>query len=184
MPKFRLLIVVSSSSACVRIINMDKKIVIGFIIIVALILGGIVFVTARSAAPNPQLSVFAQCLKEKGAVFYGAYWCSHCQATKRMFGSAASDLPYVECSTPDGNGQTQICKDKKIAQYPTWRFADGSELTGQLSLAQLSTKTGCIVPGSPEAAQSDASNNSDAADTNSAVVPVETLLSSTSTVAI
>ena len=56
--------------------------------------------TALFVKPGPSnLEPFAQCLKEEGAVFYGAFWCPHCQRTKAMFGSAAASLPYVECST-------------------------------------------------------------------------------------
>lgn len=89
---------------------------------------------------------FAMCLKDKGAVFYGAFWCPHCQNQKKMFGKSAKLLPYVECSTPDGNGQTQICIDKNISGYPTWEFADGSQLNGEVSLEQLASKTSCALP--------------------------------------
>lgn len=89
---------------------------------------------------------FATCLKDKGAVFYGAFWCPHCQAQKKMFGSSVKLLPYVECSTADGKNQTQVCIDKKIASYPTWEFTDGSRLTGEIPLAQLAEKTSCVLP--------------------------------------
>jgi glutaredoxin len=92
------------------------------------------------------LDGFAECLKDKGAVFYGAFWCPHCQATKRMFGKSAPLLPYVECSTSDGRGQTQICKDKQITGYPTWIFADGKTLGGERTLAELSVASGCVLP--------------------------------------
>lgn len=88
----------------------------------------------------------AQCLKDKGAVFYGAFWCPHCQAQKKMFGNSAEKLPYVECSNPDGQSQTQVCIDKSIQSYPTWEFADGSRLTGEIQPAQLAEKTGCTLP--------------------------------------
>jgi thiol-disulfide isomerase/thioredoxin len=99
------------------------------------------------AASQPsKLAPLAACLKEKGAIFYGAFWCPHCQATKRMFGSAATDLPYVECSTPDKRDQLQVCKDKNVTNYPTWDFADDSRLTGELTAAQLSKASGCPLP--------------------------------------
>jgi thiol-disulfide isomerase/thioredoxin len=85
-------------------------------------------------------------LKDKGAIFYGSFWCPHCQAQKKLFGDSVKLLPYVECSTPDGNAQTQICIDKKITGYPTWKFADGSELTGEIPLATLADKTACTLP--------------------------------------
>jgi thiol-disulfide isomerase/thioredoxin len=126
---------------------MDKKTIIIFLGIVIVLLGGIFLLTSRSSkGTGADLTAFAQCLKDKGAEFYGAFWCPHCQATKRMFGAAASKLPYTECSTPDGNSQNQVCNDKGIKQYPTWFFADGSQLVGELTLAQLSAKTSCQLP--------------------------------------
>ncbi len=88
----------------------------------------------------------ATCIKDSGAVFYGAFWCPHCQAQKKLFGSAEQYLPYVECSTPDGNSQLKICEDKKITSYPTWIFKDGSILTGEIPLKDLATKTSCVLP--------------------------------------
>lgn len=88
----------------------------------------------------------AQCLKDKGAVFYGAFWCPHCQEQKKIFGNSAELLPYVECSNPDGKSQTQICIDKGVEQYPTWEFADGSRLTGEQQPKVLAEKTSCTLP--------------------------------------
>ena len=93
-----------------------------------------------------QLDQFANCLKAKGVVFYGTFWCQYCQNQKALFGRSAKRLPYVECSTPDGRGQSLICQNKKIESYPTWEFNDGSHLTGELSLRQLAEKTGCQLP--------------------------------------
>jgi len=42
-----------------------------------------------------QYDTFAQCLGEKGAKFYGAFWCPHCQAQKAIFGKSKEFLPYV-----------------------------------------------------------------------------------------
>ena len=88
----------------------------------------------------------AQCLGEKGAVFYGAFWCPHCQEQKKMFGNSADLLPYVECSLPNGKDQTQECIDKEIVQYPTWEFADGERITGERPPEELAEKTGCALP--------------------------------------
>ncbi len=92
-------------------------------------------------------AAFAQCLADKGVKFYGAFWCPHCQAQKKLFGTQAiKKLPYVECSTPDGKSQNQECKDAGIKGYPTWKFTDGSVQTGELTFAQLAEKTGCVAP--------------------------------------
>lgn len=105
----------------------------------------IVWASIRQNAPS-KLDGFAQCLKDKGAVFYGTFWCPHCINQKKLFGTAQRLLPYVECSTADGNHQTPECIEKKIMGYPTWRFADRSEETGTLLLARLAEKTGCVLP--------------------------------------
>ncbi len=99
------------------------------------------------SAPTP-LGQFAQCLKAEGAIFYGAFWCSHCKTQKALFDDAESELPYVECSTPDGNNQTPICKEMKIESYPTWEFKNGVRVTGVLNIAELAEKTSCIAPAS------------------------------------
>lgn len=119
-----------------------------FVVIIILVLGTISTVLIRGAGsnPKPNYDAFATCLKDKGAVFYGAFWCTHCQAQKKEFGSSAKLLPYVECSTPDGAEQTQVCKDAKIDGYPTWRFADGTESKGETSFDVLAQKTSCILP--------------------------------------
>ncbi len=114
----------------------------GVFILIAVVLSLTLFV--KPGASN--LEPFAQCLKDKGATFYGAFWCPHCQKQKAMFGSAVKLLPYVECSTPDGKAQLQACIDKKIDNYPTWEFADGSRLTGEVALTSLAEKTGCSLP--------------------------------------
>ena len=93
-----------------------------------------------------QYDAFAKCLKDQGAVFYGAFWCPHCQKQKAMFGKSARLLPYVECSTRDGRNKLGVCVEKDIEGYPTWEFADGSRLVGEVALSKLSEKTGCPLP--------------------------------------
>lgn len=116
------------------------------IIIVLIIIGLLVALAIRTSRQPGKLDNFARCLKEGGAVFYGAFWCPHCQSQKALFGKSAKFLPYVECSAPDGRGQTAVCKDKKIESYPAWEFKDGSRLNGEISLKQLADKTGCSLP--------------------------------------
>lgn len=89
---------------------------------------------------------FAQCLGEKGAKFYGAFWCPHCQEQKRLFGRSKDQLPYIECSLPDQKTQTQICIDEKITGYPTWIFADGSRVGQVMQLSELAANTSCELP--------------------------------------
>lgn len=139
-----------------------KKLKIFFIVLAVLLLGFIVTLSARNSQKGPTNSqtgndssttqvagkydAFATCIKDKGAVFYGAFWCSHCKNNKEMFGTSQKLLPYVECSTEDGLGQLQVCKDKNITAYPTWEFPDGTRQMGEVQLATLAEKTGCVLP--------------------------------------
>lgn len=125
---------------------MDKKIIIFIAIIVVMVVGLFVFFAFQQNNNSPKYDAFAQCLKTKGVLFYGAFWCPHCQAQKALFGAAVQYLPYVECSTPDGTGQLAVCTDKKIDEYPTWVFPDGSTSEGDLTLQQLADKSGCTLP--------------------------------------
>lgn len=130
---------------------MNNNAKIFLIVIGVLILGTIstVLIRGGGAADNGasgKYDEFATCLKVKGAIFYGAFWCPHCQAQKKLFGSSAKLLPYVECSTVDGGGQTQACIDKGVKSYPTWEFADGTRLNGEIPLTQLAEKTSCVLP--------------------------------------
>jgi hypothetical protein len=124
---------------------MKKGILYFWGILIAIIVLGVAASFMASAAPN-KLDAFAQCLKENGTVMYGAFWCPHCQRTKAMFGSAAKYLPYVECSTPDGQGQTQICKDKNVSNYPTWVFPNGTTFSGERTLQEISDASQCKLP--------------------------------------
>ncbi|MFW0837601.1 MAG: hypothetical protein ACKKL5_01230 [Candidatus Komeilibacteria bacterium] len=114
-------------------------------IAIIIAIGIIVYVVKANQQPG-ELDEFAQCIDSSGATFYGAFWCPHCQNQKKDFGSSAKYLPYIECSTPDGKGQKQICDDAGITGYPTWEFADGSRLNGEVALQTLADKTGCSLP--------------------------------------
>lgn len=94
---------------------------------------------------------FGKCLTEKGAIMYGAYWCPHCANQKKMFGKQGFEwVKYVECDPRGDNPQTQLCLNKKIEGYPTWDFADGTRLEGEVRLSELGEKTGCELPPEPE----------------------------------
>ncbi len=121
-----------------------------YIAITVLFVAGIVYVIQAPAKPG-KLDSFAQCVKDSGATFYGAFWCPHCQSQKAMFGRSAKLLPYVECSTPDSKGQLQVCKDAGVVSYPTWDFlVEGSTTTERvrttMELVQIAEKTNCQLP--------------------------------------
>lgn len=130
---------------------MQIKTTLVFIIVITLVIGVIVFISTKVSAPKYDTQALAQCLVEKQVTFYGAWWCSHCKATKDLFGAAAKSLPYVECSADNPQEQLQVCIDKKIESYPTWEFSDGSRLTGERSLEELAFKANCpLLPAKKE----------------------------------
>jgi hypothetical protein len=142
---------------------MDNNVKIFLSVIGLLVLITIATVVVRSGPGGTTVAdgtydTFAQCLKDKGLTFYGAFWCPHCQAQKKMFGSSSKLLPYVECSTADANGQLQVCKDQNIAGYPTWKMPDGTIIPNDtplpgagVTLETLSAKSGCPLPGNTTA---------------------------------
>ena len=116
---------------------------ISAIIVIIFVVGIFYLVKHRQPAGPGPYDQFAQCLTDSGAKLFGAFWCPHCRDQKKLFGDSITKAPYVECSTADGKSQLQICNDENITAYPTWKFADGSVVTGLLSLEQLSEKTSC-----------------------------------------
>ncbi len=118
--------------------------VVSFLIFLAFV-GGVVWLVVTPGKAGP-LDTFATCIKDSGSLFHGAFWCPHCQNQKSLFGSSAKLLPYIECSTPDGNGQLPVCENKGIKTYPTWYLPDGTIHEGELSLDELSKATNCPLP--------------------------------------
>jgi len=93
---------------------------------------------------DPKVQALAEYLADKGALFYGAEWCPHCQEQKRLFGASAKRLPYVECSVTGPNGpQSPSCNIAGIQTYPTWFINGRMYSVGQvLTLAELAQATG------------------------------------------
>ena len=123
-----------------------KKII--YIIIGLIVVTGIVWLVVTPGKPG-KYDDFAKCIRDlKTVIFYGAFWCPHCQAEKARFGKSAQYLPYVECSTPDGQNQTQVCIDAGIKTYTTWQFgtSSASRVEGEMELADLATRTSCPLP--------------------------------------
>ena len=74
-------------------------------------------------------------LRERGALYYGAWWCPACFRQKNLFGQeAGNQLPYVECEKTDADRQR--CNRVGIKAYPTWVLGD-RRVEGILSLDAL-----------------------------------------------
>jgi hypothetical protein len=62
--------------------------------------------------------------------------CPHDQ--KQLFGKEAVQyITYVECSTPEGRGQTPQCQQQQIQGYPTWKINGQKLPSGTKSLEEL-----------------------------------------------
>lgn len=127
---------------------MKKGLNIVLTIIILLVIGAIVYAASTKSEKSSEYDQFAQCIADSGAKFYGAFWCPHCLEQKRMFGDSYKLLPYIECSTPDQQGQLQVCIDADIKGYPTWEFPDGTRESGEIPFDVLAEKTGCELPAS------------------------------------
>lgn len=96
---------------------------------------------------NTTYDAFATCIADNGAVFYGAFWCPHCQDQKEMFGDSIDLVPYVECDPNGKDSQAGLCNENGVEQYPTWIFNDTQIEVGVLSFEELSEYTSCPLPG-------------------------------------
>lgn len=94
----------------------------------------------QSPAPTAAL---AACLSDKGAKLYGAYWCSHCNSQKAMFGDGLVNLNYVECDAGGSNGNPDACIAAGIEAYPTWQKPGSTPLVGVQRLESLAVWSGC-----------------------------------------
>lgn len=118
---------------------MNNKIKILIVLIIVLAAAAL-WLTKDDDAQAGRLDVFAQCLRDKGLVMYGAEWCSHCQAQKQLFGKSFRYIPYVECPQ-----DPQRCLAAGIEAYPTWITANGGKMVGEQKLDILSQKTNCAI---------------------------------------
>ena len=115
-----------------------------FIVLIVILIGGVGVYASMTKGPG-KYDEFAKCLTNSGAKFYGAFWCTHCQAQKKAFGSSSSYLPYVECSNKDMT-QKKECTDAGVKAYPTWIFTDGTKIEGGMPFENLAEKTQCTLP--------------------------------------
>jgi hypothetical protein len=80
-------------------------------------------------------------LTQSGVKMYGAYWCGHCQHQKEAFGSAFSQINYIECDPKGKNPRPKLCEQARIQGYPTWEIK-GKLYPGVQSLQNLAVLSG------------------------------------------
>jgi len=119
-----------------------KKQAIVIIITIILVAGAfgiytVYTVLSSNQAYSEKLDVFSKCLGGKNATMYGAYWCTHCQNQKAMFGGAFKNINYVECTQAQ-----DACLSAGVTGFPTW-VINGKMLVGEQTLQRLSAASGC-----------------------------------------
>ena len=107
---------------------------------------GLSFAAFNAAGPaSPYQEALARHLSDTGARFYGAYWCPACREQKRLFGNAASALPYVECDAAGAGARPDLCTQANVRTFPTWTIG-GNRREGVTSLDTLATLSGFTPP--------------------------------------
>ncbi|TMX04180.1 hypothetical protein EJD97_011048 [Solanum chilense] len=103
------------------------------------------FTTEITSESTPFAISLAKHLHSIGAKMYGAFWCSHCQEQKQMFGrEAAKLLDYVECfpyGLKRGISMINACQEAKLEGFPTW-VINGEVLSGEKKLSELAALSG------------------------------------------
>ena len=120
----------------------QKTFIIAGIVTVFVIIG--VILIWPSNGPQKNYDKFAQCLSEKGAVEYGAYWCGHCKEQKEMFGSSFKFINYIECDPNGEAARPELCAAAEITGYPTW-IINGKRLEGVQKFETLAEATNCTL---------------------------------------
>lgn len=103
--------------------------------------------TEITTESTPFAISLARHLHSIGAKMYGAFWCSHCNEQKQMFGREAMEiLDYVECF-PNGAGKGKKmaaeCAVTGLEGFPTW-FINGKVLSGDQELSVLAEASGFV----------------------------------------
>ncbi len=111
---------------------------LGFLIVIGLIF--------YSSLKPGKYDDFARCLTENGVKMYGAYWCSHCQEQKALFGKSWEYVDYIECATPGSKTPKVECIAAGVKGYPMWSFGADRKISGALAFEQLASFSGCELP--------------------------------------
>lgn len=118
---------------------MNSKIILSVVAFTVIVIGAGIFLFANESKPKiTGLDDFSKCLTAKGVVMYGAAWCSHCKATKALFGDSFKFVTYVECPA-----EPKKCEAEGVTGYPTWKFPNGQKLEGEQPLSAIAKAASC-----------------------------------------
>lgn len=113
------------------------------------------FLIACDKERDTTYDAFATCIADSGADFYGAFWCPHCEEQRDMFGDSVDLLPYTECAQGGKDAKPEVCEAEGVDRFPTWKFNDGTVVTGTQSFEDLADKTSCPLPGNESVLRSE-----------------------------
>ena len=92
-----------------------------------------------SKKSSPRAMAVGKRLQAVDAKMFGAFWCSHCNNQKQELGVQTVGLyKYVECDKDGANTDYKLCREKKIAGYPTWEIK-GNFYPGEKDIGELET---------------------------------------------
>ncbi|MGK7907750.1 MAG: vitamin K epoxide reductase family protein [Synechococcus sp.] len=131
-------------------VDVNRLVVGGLAIALATIALTVGVYASQPEPPSEIAAGLAKHLQHQDIKMYGASWCPHCLEQKMLFGSAFSDIPYVECSPYGGRGTPQApeCAAEDIKSYPTWIY-EGERIYGIQTLDELALLTHFELPAPP-----------------------------------
>jgi len=137
---------------------MKKAIIISIGILSIFISGIALSGCSNGPVEDGKYAEVAQCITEKGAKFYGTFWCGFCKKQKSAFGDDIRYIDYVECDERGDNGDPQACIDAGVDRYPTWFFPGQGLKVGLHSPEDLAKITNCEdkLPGTGTNTESEA----------------------------
>lgn len=99
-----------------------------------------------ASTPVNDTAAFAKALATGGVTLYGAAWDANTTAQRQLFGDGAQFLNFVEVSNADHTLNGTATANNITTTSPTWVFANGDRLTGNQTLATLSTQASIAIP--------------------------------------
>lgn len=134
-------------------IGMQNKInmrIVAPVIIAGLLATGITYFAQTGTVTKTDNTPLAQCLNDKGVVYYKSVRCSNCKRQEKLFGEAYKMLNSVECHPDEPDGNPQLCLQKKVDRTPTFILEPQNQeikrLEGLQPLEVLADFAGCERP--------------------------------------
>ncbi len=120
------------------------------VVIAGLAAAGIMYFSQTGVVAKKDYSDLAQCLNEKGVVYYKSVRCSTCRRQEALLGQAYTKLNSIECHPEGENPNPELCLAKNISKTPTFLIErNGLEVKraeGLQQIKNLASFAGCPLP--------------------------------------